>query len=172
MPTSQSLWCCTLCTVMDCRGRTFSRHLSPLCSCAALLSDGSEKTATGTICIEVVDAKDYCPVIYSERNIVCTNSPSVLIYVSDSSYGSPFTFCVLDQSPETTPVWDIRSINGEWNVPAPHALYPKAKPCPTDQPSHWITLPASFPVSSAMFTLTGTRKDFLKRLGYWGDFLD
>ncbi|XP_063087876.1 desmoglein-4 isoform X2 [Cavia porcellus] len=76
------------------------------------IDDGSEKTATGTICIEVVDAKDYCPVIYSERNIVCTNSPSVLIYVSDSSYGSPFTFCVLDQSPETTPVWDIRSING------------------------------------------------------------
>ncbi|XP_004623757.1 desmoglein-4 [Octodon degus] len=75
------------------------------------IDDGSRKTATGTICIEVPDVNDYCPVIYSERNIICTNSPSVLIYVSDSSYGLPFTFCVLDQPPETAHMWDIRSIN-------------------------------------------------------------
>ncbi|EHB15921.1 Desmoglein-4, partial [Heterocephalus glaber] len=75
------------------------------------IEDGSRKTATGTICIEVPDANDYCPVVYSETNIICTNSPSVLIYVRDSSYGAPFTFCVVDQPPHTAQMWDIRPIN-------------------------------------------------------------
>nr|XP_020009272.1 desmoglein-4 [Castor canadensis] len=75
------------------------------------IDDGSGKTATGTICIEVPDANDYCPVIFSERRTICIDSPSVRIYVSDQSFGSPFTFCIVEESSETTNVWDLRPIN-------------------------------------------------------------
>uniref|UniRef100_A0A8C5LA65 Desmoglein 4 n=1 Tax=Jaculus jaculus TaxID=51337 RepID=A0A8C5LA65_JACJA len=75
------------------------------------IDDGSGKTATGTICIEVPDANDYCPVVYADRRSLCTDAPSVLIYVSDHSFGAPFTFCVVDQPPGTADIWSIRSIN-------------------------------------------------------------
>ncbi|KAM5221994.1 desmoglein-4 [Ctenodactylus gundi] len=75
------------------------------------IDDGSGRTATGTICIEVPDINDYCPVIFPERNTICTDSPSVLIYVSDHSYGPPFTFCVVNQPVGTADMWDIRSVN-------------------------------------------------------------
>ncbi|XP_069887006.1 desmoglein-4 [Dipodomys merriami] len=75
------------------------------------IDDGSGKTATGTICIEVPDASDYCPVIYSGRTI-CVDSPSIFIYVSDHSFGAPFTFCVVDQPSEVANMWDIQTING------------------------------------------------------------
>ncbi|MEJ1287618.1 desmoglein 4 [Cricetulus griseus] len=75
------------------------------------MSDGSRRTATGTICIEVPDANDYCPIIYSERRSVCVDASSVRIYVSDHSFGSPFTFCVVDESSDTASIWNIRSIN-------------------------------------------------------------
>jgi desmoglein 4 len=87
-------------------------------------SDGSGKTATGTICIEVPDANDYCPVIFSERRTICIDSPSVRIYVSDQSFGSPFTFCIVEESSETTNVWDLRPINGECNA---NLLTPEAR---------------------------------------------
>ncbi|XP_027628446.1 desmoglein-4 [Tupaia chinensis] len=74
------------------------------------VDDGSGRTATGTICIEVPDINDYCPVIFSEKN-TCIASPSIFIFVEDHSYGAPFTFCVVDQPPGTEYVWDIRSIN-------------------------------------------------------------
>ncbi|XP_028630711.1 desmoglein-4 [Grammomys surdaster] len=76
------------------------------------IDDGSGRTATGTICIEVPDANDYCPIIYAESRSVCTDASSVRISVSDHSFGSPFTFCVVDESPNTANIWDIRSING------------------------------------------------------------
>ncbi|NP_955784.1 desmoglein-4 precursor [Rattus norvegicus] len=76
------------------------------------IDDGSGRTATGTICIEVPDANDYCPVIYAESRSVCTHASSVRIYVNDHSFGAPFTFCVVDESPDTADIWDIRSING------------------------------------------------------------
>ncbi|XP_002713485.1 desmoglein-4 [Oryctolagus cuniculus] len=76
------------------------------------IDDGSGKTATGTICIEIPDVNDYCPVIFPESRYVCTTSASVIIYVRDHSYGSPFTFCVVDEPPGTADLWDIRSING------------------------------------------------------------
>ncbi|XP_045383327.1 desmoglein-4 [Lemur catta] len=75
------------------------------------IDDGSGKTATGTICIEVPDVNDYCPVIVPDRRTICTDSPSVLISVGEHSYGSPFTFCVVDQPPGTADMWDIRSVN-------------------------------------------------------------
>ncbi|XP_006899626.1 PREDICTED: desmoglein-4 [Elephantulus edwardii] len=78
------------------------------------IDDGSRKTATGTICIEVPDVNDYCPVIFTESRTICVASPSVLISARDiheHSYGSPFTFCVVDQPPGTADLWDIRSIN-------------------------------------------------------------
>ncbi|KAM6218525.1 desmoglein-4 [Rhynchocyon petersi] len=76
--------------------------------------DGSGKTATGTICIEVPDVNDYCPVIFTDSSTICIASPSVFISARDiheHSYGSPFTFCVVDQPPGTADLWDIRSIN-------------------------------------------------------------
>uniref|UniRef100_A0A8C3X9L0 Desmoglein 4 n=1 Tax=Catagonus wagneri TaxID=51154 RepID=A0A8C3X9L0_9CETA len=78
------------------------------------IDDGTGKTATGTICIEVPDVNDYCPVIVAERESICINSPSILTYatgINDHSYGAPFTFCVVDQPPGTAASWDIRSIN-------------------------------------------------------------
>ncbi|KAM7125019.1 desmoglein-4 isoform 2-T2 [Molossus nigricans] len=78
------------------------------------IDDGSGKTATGTICIEVPDVNDYCPVIFAESNTICIASPSILISARDVNhhyYGSPFTFCVVDQPPGTADLWDIRSIN-------------------------------------------------------------
>ncbi|XP_008580284.1 PREDICTED: desmoglein-4 [Galeopterus variegatus] len=75
------------------------------------IDDGSGKTATGTICVEVPDVNNYCPEIFPEKRSICISSPSVLIFVSDHSYGSPFTFCVADQPPGTADMWDIRSIN-------------------------------------------------------------
>lgn len=83
---------------------------------ALYFSDGSGKTATGTICVEIPDANDYCPVILAERRTLCTSSASVLIYVNDRSYGSPFTFCVVDEPPGTAELWDIRSINSKCNM--------------------------------------------------------
>ncbi|XP_004683867.1 PREDICTED: desmoglein-4 [Condylura cristata] len=75
------------------------------------VDDGSGKTATGTICIEVPDADDYCPVIFTESSAICITSPSTLISVSDHSFGAPFTFCVVDKPAGTADLWDIRSIN-------------------------------------------------------------
>ncbi|XP_076992211.1 desmoglein-4 [Tamandua tetradactyla] len=78
------------------------------------IDDGSGKTATGTICIEVPDVNDYCPVISAESKTICLDSPSVLISardVSGHSHGSPFTFCAVDQEPGTADLWNIRSIN-------------------------------------------------------------
>ncbi|KAM5304570.1 desmoglein-4 [Glossophaga mutica] len=78
------------------------------------VDDGSGKTATGTVCIEVPDDNDYCPVIFTESDTICIASPSILISASDinhHTYGSPFTFCVVDQPPGTADLWDIRSIN-------------------------------------------------------------
>nr|XP_001102180.3 desmoglein-4 [Macaca mulatta] len=75
------------------------------------IDDGSGKTATGTICIEVPDINDYCPNIFPERRTICIDSPSVLISVHEHSYGSPFTFCVVDQPPGTADMWDVRSTN-------------------------------------------------------------
>nr|XP_002757193.2 desmoglein-4 [Callithrix jacchus] len=75
------------------------------------IDDGSGKTATGTICIEVPDVNDYCPDIIPERRTICIDSPSVLISVNEHSYGSPFTFCVVDQPPGTADMWDVRSTN-------------------------------------------------------------
>ncbi|XP_036179543.1 desmoglein-4 isoform X1 [Myotis myotis] len=78
------------------------------------IDDGSGKTATGTICIEVPDVNDYCPVIVAESNAICTASPSILISARDinhHSYGSPFTFCVVDQPPGTANLWDIKPVN-------------------------------------------------------------
>ncbi|XP_007951640.1 desmoglein-4, partial [Orycteropus afer afer] len=78
------------------------------------IDDGSGKTATGTICIEVPDINDYCPVIFSESKTICIATPSVLISaraIDDHSYGSPFTFCVVDQPPGTADSWNIRSTN-------------------------------------------------------------
>ncbi|XP_004386963.1 desmoglein-4 [Trichechus manatus latirostris] len=93
------------------------------------VDDGSGKTATGTICIEVPDANDYCPVIYTESKTICIASPSVLISardINDHSYGSPFTFCVADQPPGTADLWDIRSINATSAIlTAMQALFPE-----------------------------------------------
>ncbi|XP_049757302.1 desmoglein-4 [Elephas maximus indicus] len=78
------------------------------------IEDGSGKTATGTICIEVPDVNEYCPVIFTESGTICIASPSVLIFargIDNHSYGSPFTFCVADWPPGTADLWDIRSIN-------------------------------------------------------------
>ncbi|OWK01611.1 hypothetical protein Celaphus_00017629, partial [Cervus elaphus hippelaphus] len=78
------------------------------------IDDGSVKTATGTICIEVPDVNDYCPVIVAERENICIASPSILISAADvnsHSYGSPFTFCVVNEPPGTANIWDIRSVN-------------------------------------------------------------
>lgn len=90
-------------------------HHLPQHSWCFAVSDGSGKTATGTICIEVPDIHDYCPVIFAESKYICIASPSILISVYDHSYGAPFTFCVADQPPGTADLWDIRSINGKWN---------------------------------------------------------
>ncbi|KAI4565050.1 hypothetical protein MJG53_021087, partial [Ovis ammon polii x Ovis aries] len=78
------------------------------------IDDVSVKTATGTICIEVPDVNDYCPVIVAERETICIASPSILISaagVNSHSYGSPFTFCVVNEPPGTADIWDIRSVN-------------------------------------------------------------
>ncbi|XP_047648046.1 desmoglein-4 [Phacochoerus africanus] len=92
------------------------------------IDDGTGKTATGTICIEVPDVNDYCPVIVAERETICITSPSILISatgVTDHSYGAPFTFCVVDQPPGTADSWDIRSINATSAIlTAEQALYP------------------------------------------------
>ncbi|KAB1258453.1 Desmoglein-4 [Camelus dromedarius] len=89
---------------------------------------GSGKTATGTICIEVPDVNDYCPVIVAERETICIASPSILISATgmdDHPYGSPFTFCVVDQPPGTADSWDIRSINATSAIlTAEQTLYP------------------------------------------------
>ncbi|XP_036273459.1 desmoglein-4 [Pipistrellus kuhlii] len=78
------------------------------------IDDGSGKTATGTICIEVPDVNDYCPVIVADRNAICIASPSILVSARDvnhHSYGAPFSFCVVDQPPGTANLWDIKTVN-------------------------------------------------------------
>ncbi|XP_006835190.1 PREDICTED: desmoglein-4 [Chrysochloris asiatica] len=78
------------------------------------IDDGSGKTATGTICVEVPDVNDYCPIVFTESSTICIASPSVLISakgIIDHSYGSPFTFCVIDQPPGTSDSWNINSVN-------------------------------------------------------------
>lgn len=90
-------------------------HLPQHPICLAV-SDGSLKTATGTICIEVPDVNDYCPVIVAERETICIASPSILISaagVNSHPYGSPFTFCVVNEPPGTADIWDITSVNGK-----------------------------------------------------------
>ncbi|KAL4665916.1 hypothetical protein H8957_012060 [Semnopithecus entellus] len=92
---------------------TKSKHIINGIYTAEILAidDGSGKTATGTVCIEVPDINDYCPNIFPERRTICIDSPSVLISVNEHSYGSPFTFCVVDQPPGTADMWDVRSTN-------------------------------------------------------------
>uniref|UniRef100_H0X1K9 Desmoglein 4 n=1 Tax=Otolemur garnettii TaxID=30611 RepID=H0X1K9_OTOGA len=71
------------------------------------IDDGLGKTATGTICIEVPDIDDYCPDVFPHRGTICTDFPSAIISVSEDSYGSPFSFCVVDEPPGTVDMWDI-----------------------------------------------------------------
>nr|XP_017517242.2 desmoglein-4 [Manis javanica] len=92
------------------------------------IDDGSGKTATGTICVKVPDAHDYCPVVLVESETVCIASPSTLISarnVNDHSYGAPFTFCVVDQPPGSADLWDVRSVNATSAIlMAQQPLYP------------------------------------------------
>ncbi|KAB0390216.1 hypothetical protein E2I00_009730, partial [Balaenoptera physalus] len=82
----------------------------------------------GTICIEVPGINDYCPVIVAERETICLASSSILIsatVINDHSYGSPFTFCVVDEPPGTADSWDIRSISATSAIlTAEQPLYP------------------------------------------------
>ncbi|XP_044538829.1 desmoglein-4 [Gracilinanus agilis] len=80
------------------------------------VEDAIGKTATGTICVEVPDFDDFCPIIFSDSRHICLTSPSVMISTRENSFGSPFTFCIADQPPGTADVWDIRSKNGEHNA--------------------------------------------------------
>ena len=92
------------------------QHYLPQHPICLAVSDGSLKTATGTICIEVPDVNDYCPVIVAERETICIASPSILISaagVNSHPYGSPFTFCVVNEPPGTADIWDITSVNGK-----------------------------------------------------------
>ncbi|XP_074058172.1 desmoglein-4 [Macrotis lagotis] len=75
------------------------------------VEDGIGKTATGTICVEVPDINDFCPVIFSDSKHICIASPSVIISTRDDFIGSPFTYCITDEPPGTADMWDIRSIN-------------------------------------------------------------
>uniref|UniRef100_A0A5F8GV57 Desmoglein 4 n=1 Tax=Monodelphis domestica TaxID=13616 RepID=A0A5F8GV57_MONDO len=76
------------------------------------VEDAIGKTATGTICVEVPDFNDFCPVIFSDSRHICLTSPSIMISTRENSFGSPFTYCIADQPPGTADVWDIRSTNG------------------------------------------------------------
>lgn len=116
-PRSHSCYSSMLWHHCEVRRKNFLPHtIYPRCSA---VSDGSGRTATGTICIEVPDVTDYCPVVLAESHYICIASPSTLISardVGDHSYGSPYTFCVVDQPPGTADMWDMEPVNGKWNA--------------------------------------------------------
>uniref|UniRef100_A0A8C8RNM6 Desmoglein 1 n=1 Tax=Pelusios castaneus TaxID=367368 RepID=A0A8C8RNM6_9SAUR len=79
----------------------------------AITTDRPEKTATGTIVLNVHGFSDNCPRLSTELRKVCMTSPSVTITAKDLDgdlYSSPFTFSIANQP--TRSFWRIRPIDG------------------------------------------------------------
>ncbi|KFQ81765.1 Desmoglein-2, partial [Phoenicopterus ruber ruber] len=78
-------------------------------------TDGSKKTVTGTVVIQVQDENDNCPVIVNPVQTVCSDAKLVDVTANDlDDYpnSDPFSFTVIDEPEGTAKQWIIASMNG------------------------------------------------------------
>lgn len=76
-----------------------------------------DKTATGTIAIQVKDSNDHCPTLTSESLTMCTTSNSVIVSAKDEDIdpnGPPFHFAIIPEG--TAGSWQVEHRNGEENT--------------------------------------------------------
>ncbi|XP_048107933.1 desmoglein-2-like [Alosa alosa] len=78
-----------------------------------LVQDGSGRTATGTIAINVQDSNDNCPKLTSTYQNICTDSKVVYMSAIDEDFspnGEPFHFSIISE--QTTGPWETEKLNG------------------------------------------------------------
>jgi len=78
--------------------------------------DVPQKTATGTIIIQVKDENDNCPVIVNPVRTICADAKLVDVTAHDlDGYpnSDPFSFTVIDEPEGTARHWIIASRNGK-----------------------------------------------------------
>lgn len=77
------------------------------------ISDNRDKTATGTIAIQVEDFNDHCPTLTSASQLVCFQDNVVYATAVDGDAfpnGAPFEFKVASATKEQ---WTVERLNGE-----------------------------------------------------------
>lgn len=78
------------------------------------LSDGSSKTATGTIAIQVEDFNDHCPRLTSHTHTMCTDNSVIYVTAIDEDHfpnSAPFEFTVIEESTEGK--WRVEHFSGK-----------------------------------------------------------
>ncbi|XP_076135361.1 desmoglein-2.1-like [Alosa pseudoharengus] len=78
-----------------------------------LSQDGSGRTATGTIAINVQDSNDNCPKLTSTYQNICTDSKVVYMSAIDEDFspnGEPLHFSIISE--QTTGPWETEKLNG------------------------------------------------------------
>lgn len=78
------------------------------------LPDTPDKTATGTIAIQVEDFNDHCPILTSNMETMCTTVDAVIVNANDEDAfpnGPPFVFEILPEG--TKGKWQVEHLNGE-----------------------------------------------------------
>ena len=80
-------------------------------------TDMPDKTATGTIAIQVEDFNDHCPTLTSKIQTMCTEQSSVVVNAVDedvSPNGPPFRYDIIPEG--TKGKWRVEHLNGEENT--------------------------------------------------------
>ncbi|XP_074841916.1 desmoglein-2 [Carettochelys insculpta] len=80
----------------------------------AITNDYPQKTATGTIAIQVVDNNDNCPIIMTPAQTVCSDAKFFSFTAEDQDAypnGAPFTFNVIDEPEGMAKRWLIGDVN-------------------------------------------------------------
>uniref|UniRef100_A0A8C8RN82 Desmoglein 2 n=1 Tax=Pelusios castaneus TaxID=367368 RepID=A0A8C8RN82_9SAUR len=80
----------------------------------AKTNDYPQKTATGTIRIQVLNENDNCPTILAPARTVCSNAKFFSFTAEDRDgypYGAPFTFTVIDEPKGMAKKWVIGDVN-------------------------------------------------------------
>lgn len=76
----------------------------------------TDKTATGTIAIQVEDFNDHCPTLSSTSQTLCSNDNMVYATAVDADTypnAAPFEFEIRSNTKEK---WTVEHLNGEYSV--------------------------------------------------------
>ncbi|XP_034981255.2 desmoglein-2 [Zootoca vivipara] len=93
----------------------------------AISKDQPQKTATGTIVIQVQNTTLYCPTIVTPHQTICTHAKFVNISVTNRGgylNRGPFTFTIIDEPERVSDKWRIIRVDGSRVQLIPENLNP------------------------------------------------